>query len=293
MKIFVLGGDGMLGHQLLQCLQARHTVKLSLRQSASAYRSCPLFTKENSYFDIDILHTETLLEALLDFRPDAVINAVGVVKQRAAAKESIPSLEINALLPHRLAQLCRSLGARLIHMSTDCVFSGKKGNYVETDFADAYDLYGRSKFLGELHEDHCVTIRSSIIGLELSRKTSLIEWFLAQTGNIKGFREAIYTGITTLEMSRLIEKILMQHTNLSGVWHVASKPINKFDLLQLFSEKLGREDIRIAADDEFVCDRSLCGDRFAQMTGYQAPSWDHMLEDLAHQVKSKHEVVAA
>lgn len=279
MRILILGGDGMLGHQLLEHLQARHEVKVTLRQDLCAYSSFGLFSRENAYDAIDIRSLERLVEVLAYFRPEAVINAVGIVKQRPDAKESIPSLEINALLPHRLAVLCKGIGARLIHLSTDCIFSGKKGNYLESDPSDAEDLYGKTKFLGEVHEANSLTLRTSIIGRELSRHTSLLDWFLARTGTVKGFTKAIYTGFTTLEMSRIIEKLLIEYPDASGVYHVSSDPINKYELLLLFREKLGH-DIEIVPDDSFCCDRSLVSTRFRGDFNYTPPSWPAMIEEL-------------
>lgn len=279
MKILILGGDGMLGHQLLKFLCPRHDVKVTLRQDLGAYTQYGLFNLENSYDSIDIRSLDRLLEVMADFRPEAVINAVGIVKQRPDAKESIPSLEINALLPHRLAVLCKGIGARLVHMSTDCVFSGKKGNYKESDPSDAEDLYGKTKFLGEVHDTNCITLRTSIIGRELSRNKSLLEWFLAQTVDVKGFTNAIYTGFTTLEMSRIIERILLEYPEAYGVYQVSSDPINKYDLLLLFREKLGHE-IEIVPDGTFRCDRSLDSTRFRKEFNYSAPIWHEMIEEL-------------
>ena len=279
MRILILGGDGMLGHQLLKHLQPRHDVKVTLRLDLAAYASFGLFRRENTYDAIDIRSLERLVEVMADFRPETVINAVGIVKQRPDAKESIPSLEINALLPHRLAVLCKGSGARLIHLSTDCIFSGKKGNYLESDPSDAEDLYGKTKFLGEVHETNSLTLRTSIIGRELSRHTSLLDWFLAQTGTVKGFTRAIYTGFTTLEMSRIIETMLLKHPHACGVYHVSSDPINKYELLLLIREKLGL-DIEIIPDAVFSCDRSLDSSRFRSEFNYTPPSWSAMLEEL-------------
>lgn len=279
MRILILGGDGMLGHQLLAYLRPRHDVKVTLRQDIAAYRQYGLFDYGNSIAGIDIRSLERLVEVIADFRPEAVINAVGIVKQRSDAKESIPSLEINALLPHRLAVLCKGIGARLIHLSTDCVFSGKKGNYLESDPSDAEDLYGKTKFLGEVHETNSLTLRTSIIGRELSRHTSLLDWFLAQTGTVKGFTKAIYTGFTTLEMSRVIEKMLLEYPDASGVYQVSSDPINKFELLLLIREKLGLN-IEIIPDDVFCCDRSLDSSRFRKEFNYTPPTWPAMIEEL-------------
>jgi dTDP-4-dehydrorhamnose reductase len=279
MRILILGGDGMLGHQLLKSLTPRHEVKVTLRQDLEAYTLYKLFDRENAYTGIDVRSLERLAEVLADFRPDAVINAVGIVKQRPTAKECIPSLEINSLLPHRLSVLCKAAGARLIHLSTDCIFSGKKGNYQESDPSDAEDLYGKTKFLGEIQDNHCLTLRTSIVGRELSRNKSLLEWFLAQTGTVKGFTKAIYTGFTTLEMSRIIENMLVNHPDASGVYQVSSDPINKYDLLLLFREKLGIK-IEIVPDDSFCCDRSLDSTRFRKEFSYTPPTWETMIEEL-------------
>lgn len=279
MRILILGGDGMLGHQLLKSFAPRHEVKVTLRQDLEAYSAYKLFNTDNAYTGIDIRSLERLVEVMADFRPEAVINAVGIVKQRADAKESIPSLEINALLPHRLAVLCKGIGARLIHLSTDCVFSGKKGNYLESDPSDAEDLYGKTKYLGEVHEINSLTLRTSIIGRELSRHTSLLDWFLSQTGTVKGFTKAIYTGFTTLEMSRIIEKILIEYPDASGVYQVSSDPINKYELLLLIREKLGLN-IEVIPDDIFCCDRSLDSSRFRTEFNYIPPAWPAMIEEL-------------
>lgn len=285
MRILVVGGDGMLGHQLLKTLQLRHEVRVALRQDLSVYRPYNLFNQANSYAGIDIRRADDLMPILVDFQPQAVINAVGIVKQRKDAKDVIPSLEINALFPHRLALMCEAIKARMIHISTDCVFSGKKGQYTEQDISDAEDVYGKSKYLGEVSSANCLTLRTSIIGLELARKTSLIEWFLAQRGPIKGFTRAIYTGLTTLEMSRLIENMLLNFPDLSGLWHVSSEAINKYDLLTIFAKKLGYEHIQIEPENEFVCDRSLLSNNFRKITGYIPPTWNDMLGELAEQVK--------
>ena len=287
MRILILGGDGMLGHRLFKHLRENHEVGVTLRRGPSDYERYGLFDEDNSYYGMEVLDRDKLSEVVADFRPEAVVNAVGIVKQRGTAKEAIPSLEVNSLLPHRLALLCRVAGARLVHVSTDCVFSGKKGNYTEEDVPDPEDLYGRTKLLGEVSEPGSVTLRTSIIGLELSRKTGLIEWFLTQEGEIQGFRRAIYTGLTTGELSRVIERVLDEHPDLSGVWQVASEPINKYDLLVRFSEILGCEDVRISPDDAVRIDRSLSGVAFERATGYSAPGWNEMLQELGAEVRER------
>lgn len=279
MRILILGGDGMLGHQLFRQLLKKHDVRSTLRQEIAAYTVFGMFTNENSYSGIDVCCTHRLIEVLDDFRPEAVVNAVGIVKQRKAAKESIPSIEVNSLFPHRLAVLCRLINAKLIHLSTDCVFSGRKGNYREEDTADAQDLYGRSKLLGELDAGNCLTLRTSIIGPELNRKTSLLEWFLSQKGEIQGYKKAIFSGFTTLELSRVIENIIVRYTNAYGLYHVSSAPISKYDLLSMINRRLDLA-VTIKPDSSFKCDRSLDSTRFKKDFDYTPPSWDKMISEL-------------
>lgn len=289
MRILILGGDGMLGHRLFRHFRDRYETRVTLRQDLQAYAAHGLFHAPDCYAGTDVRSTARLMEVLADFTPHAVVNAVGIVKQRSSATEAIPSIEINSLLPHRLALACRMLGARFVHMSTDCVFAGTRGAYSESDTSDATDLYGRTKFLGEVADRNCVTLRSSIIGLELSRKTGLIEWFLAQRGTISGYELAVFSGITTTEMARVIEKLLVRHSDLCGLWQVASQSISKYALLTRLAERLGRTDVTIVPDRRFQCDRSLDGSRFCAQTGYQPPSWDAMLDELAGEIRARRE----
>ena len=287
MKILILGGDGMLGHQLLQSWEDRHDVKVTLRRPLAAYAGYGLFSDANSVTGVDATDNAKVRAVVARFLPEAVVNCVGIVKQRSEAKAAIPSIEINSLLPHRLLEVCQEHGARLVHMSTDCVFSGRTGGYRETDIPDPVDLYGRSKLLGEVAEAPGLTVRTSIIGLELSRFSGLVEWFLSQRGMIRGFRRAIYTGFTTRELARVIEHALVDHPRLHGVWQVASAPINKHDLLVGLAARLGRTDVEIVPDDTFACDRSLRQDAFEAETGYRPPSWDAMLDELAEQIRER------
>jgi len=273
----------MLGHQLLRQLGTRHEVYVTLRRDYPSYEPFGLFDRQRSYSGVDARLPEKLREVAAACRPNAVINAVGIVKQRAEASEAIQSLEINALLPHRLAMICEVAGARLVHISTDCVFSGRRGRYVETDVSDAEDLYGRTKYLGETSDGHCLTLRTSMIGPELTRKSGLLEWFLAQRGAVKGYTKAIFSGFTTLELTRIIEKVLTAPVPLSGVYHVSSEPISKFDLLTRLNRKLGLG-VTIVPDDSMTCDRSLDSARFRKTFGYSPPAWDTMLDELASDI---------
>jgi dTDP-4-dehydrorhamnose reductase len=284
MRILILGGDGMLGHQLLRQFAPRHETRVTLRQPLSVYAALGLFNPDNADAGIELGSTDSLKPVLAAFRPEAVINAAGIVKQRATAEDAIPSLEINALLPHRLAILCREIGARLVHIGTDCVFSGRKGRYREADPSDAEDLYGRTKYLGEVHEPNCLTLRTSMIGQELARKTGLLEWLLAQRGMIRGYRNAIFSGFTTIELARVIEMLLTRFSQAAGLYHVSSAPISKFDLLTLVKERLALP-VEITPHDELRCDRSLDSSRFQSEFGYRAPEWRMMVDELAIQIR--------
>ena len=271
----------MLGHQLWRQLHKDHEVWVTLRKPFSHYLAFDLFGASRTLSGVDVMNHDALVGAFHAARPEVVVNCIGIIKQLKEAKNPLLSLTVNAVLPHQLAQLCAVAGARLVHISTDCVFSGKKGNYTEDDVSDAEDLYGRSKFLGEVHKSHCLTLRTSIIGRELETRSGLIEWFLSQKGNkIKGFRKAIYTGFTTYELARIIENVLHKHTDLGGLWQVSSNPINKYDLLSIAKHAFGWEG-DIVPDDTVVCDRSLNSAKFREKTGYQPPSWQAMIEEMA------------
>ena len=283
MRLLILGGSGMLGHQLWRGLHAQHDTWVTLRRPVADFAAHNLFDEAKAIQFDDITDDTALERALGQAKPEAVINCVGIIKQRDEASDEALTLRVNAEFPHRLAKRCGEAGARLIHFSTDCIFAGTKGNYTESDPSDAADLYGQSKHQGEVADAHSVTLRTSVIGHELGTNLALLDWFLSQRFQaINGYTKAIYSGFTTLEMARIVDRILTQHTDLSGVWHVASEPISKFGLLQLCREKLGWEGV-IEPNDEFVCDRSLNADRFNQATGYTPPSWEAMISELAQQ----------
>jgi len=286
MKVLILGGAGMLGHQLLRELQSRHDTRVTLRQSLPAYASSGLFNASNSYSDVDVCASGRVEQVLTDFRPAVVVNAVGIVKQRPEAQDSILSIEVNSLLPHRLALDCRAVGARLIHLSTDCVFSGERGGYSESDRPDPLDLYDRSKLLGEVSASNAITLRTSMIGLGLYRKSNLVDWFLTQKGRVQGYRKAVFSGLTTAEISRVIVTLIEVHTGATGLYHLSAAPISKFDLLMKLRERLALP-VDIVPVDEPKIDRSLDSTRFRTAFAYQPPSWDRMLDELAQQVRNR------
>lgn len=281
MRILLLGAAGMLGHRLWRAWAKEEEVWATLRRDRADYAAFGGFESERVLGGVDVTDMDRVTGVLRKIRPEVVVNCVGLIKQKEEAKHALSSIGINAYLPHRLAALCGLAGARMVHISTDCVFSGRKGNYTESDASDAEDMYGRTKFLGEVHDDHCVTLRTSIIGRELGTRSGLIEWFLSQRGTkIQGFRRAIYTGLTTHELGRVILDVLRKHPSLSGLWQVSAAPINKYELLTLARSAFGWEG-EIVPSDDFVCDRSLDSGRFRAATGYQPPSWPQMISEMA------------
>lgn len=284
-RILVLGAEGMLGHKALRVLSDRFEVFATSRNQRDLWLSHPAFaslSRSNARSGVDACDLATVAKVISDVQPEVVINCVGIVKQREEAKAAIPSISVNALFPHQLADLCQAHGARLIHLSTDCVFSGNRGHYTEDDLPDPVDLYGRTKLLGELNRPGCLTLRTSIIGWELKQRAGLMEWFAAQRGcTIKGYRGAIYTGVSTAVLAGLVGDLLENSPELSGMYQVASQPITKYDLLVRLRDTMGWDDITIEPDDAFQCDRSLIGARFEAATGWIAPAWDKMIAGLA------------
>lgn len=284
-SLLVLGGEGMLGHKVFQSLCSRYagmkcTIYGSLKDPF--YRAINLFSKKNTIEKVNAIDLQALRQSLEKEKPSYLINCIGIVKQRDEGKAAIPNITINSLLPHLLAKWSLGWGGRLIHFSTDCVFSGKKGNYSEDDPSDAEDLYGKSKFLGEVSDaPNALTLRTSIIGKELSHFKSLLEWFLAQKGKqIKGFKKVIYSGVTTNHIAELVGKIISDHPRLAGLFQVAAPAITKHDLLVRLRD-VYKLDIEIVPDDSEVSDRSMNGQRFLQATGYEEPSWDGLIAQLA------------
>jgi dTDP-4-dehydrorhamnose reductase len=284
MKILILGAGGMLGHQLCLYLNSCGEVFAVFRKEKSHYDGFGLVDSSNGYGNIDVTDFPAVKRVLDLVRPNVVVNAVGIVKQRRDAKAAIPSITVNGLLPHLLMEASLEIGARLIHFSTDCVFSGNGGEYREEDIPDPVDLYGRTKLVGEVDEAGCLTLRTSIIGWEIENRASLLEWFAAQRGCIiNGYRKAIYTGLSTSAMAKLVGRVITEHPDLSGLYHVASAPISKYDLLTRLADRLGWHDIQIRPEDDFRCDRSLIGTRFETATGWKPPDWNEMIEGLSEE----------
>ncbi len=279
MNILVLGVTGMLGNAVFRYFSANssHRVYGTLRSGAGR-KYFPESQAEFLLSGIDVLDHDSLTSAFIAAKPDVVVNCVGLIKQLADAKNPLTALPINAMLPHRLADLCRLAGARLVHVSTDCVFSGEKGMYREEDVSDCTDLYGKSKYIGELHDrTDAITLRTSIIGHELNSSASLVDWFLAQQGTVKGFTRAIFSGLPTAELARVILDYVIPNSALHGLYHVSVDPIDKYSLLREVAAVYNKE-TQIVADDGLVIDRSLDSSKFREAVGYQPPSWRELIE---------------
>lgn len=276
-KILILGVTGMLGHTLFTQLSQNRLIDLygTVRSS-----QIPIFISGNIITNIDVSNFDSLVSIITNLKPEIIINCIGLIKQLPSANDHILAININSLLPHRLALLCKTVNAKLIHISTDCVFSGNKGNYIETDNPDPVDLYGRTKLLGEVHQSGCLTLRTSIIGREINSQYGLVEWFFSQKGKkVKGYAKAIYTGLTTNTLASIIEKLILEYPDLSGLWHLSSEPISKYQLLNIINKTFNL-DINIEKDESYICDRSLNSQRFRKATNYQPPTWEEMIAQL-------------
>ena len=270
----------MLGHKVWQTFASRFDTYVTLRQGFSYYRRYNLFDTAHTLENVSVEDFDSIVRAIDRLQPNVVVNCIGIVKQAEKARDPLTSISINALFPHRLAQLRQSRGFRLIQISTDCVFSGRKGNYTEDDLSDAEDLYGKTKFLGELNYEDCLTIRTSIIGRELETSYGLIEWFLSQEGKtVSGYTKAIFSGLTTNSLAEVIGMIISEQGDMQGVWHVASEPISKFDLISLV-KKIYRLNVQIERDENVVYNRSLNDERFNRATGFVPPPWNDMIEQM-------------
>ena len=278
MKILVLGVTGMLGNTMFRFLS--RSPELDVYGTARNERAAGHFSENlraKILTGVNIENQDALIKAYASARPDVVINCVGLVKQLAECNDPLVTIPVNTLLPHRLAALCQLTGSRLIHVSTDCVFSGGKGNYTEADFPDADDLYGRSKLMGEVDAPHAITLRTSLIGHELSGNHSLVNWFLSRQGSVKGYTNAIFSGLPTVEISRIVMDYVLPYPELRGLYHVAAAAINKCDLLRLIATAYNKP-IEVIPDAALKIDRSLNASRFNTATGYIAPAWPELID---------------
>lgn len=282
MRILILGGNGMIGHKMYQIISKfNEDTWVTLRNDMSTYTFSNIYKYEKVIDNIDLLDFKNLLNKLNEIKPDIIVNACGVTIRRGIEKIKFYSILLNSALPHFLNEWVASNNKRLIHFSTDCVFSGRKGDYLDSDIKDAYDLYGSTKSLGEIIDSKfAITLRGSMIGRELENKTELLEWFLKQKNkNIKGFSEVIYSGITTVKMAEIVLRIINYYPNLTGIYNISSKPISKFDLLKLCNEHFDINAI-IEMDDSYTSNKNLLSDKFYNEISIEQPNWIDLIRQL-------------
>lgn len=287
-KILVLGATGMIGHVIFNVLMNddRYDVYGTARRIDNFAGKFPPenFKRIRAFVDADDF--DSIMRVMAAVQPDVVINCIGIIKQIPFwAKDPLKSITINAQLPHKISMICRASNARMIQLSTDCVFEGTKSNYTEEDNPDALDIYGRTKFLGEVYYPHCVTIRTSTIGHELKGGFGLLEWFLSQAKEATGFKKAIFTGFPTNELASIIASHIIPNEELTGLYHVSTKPISKYDLLKIIAHKY-KMDIEIKPNESFISDRSLNNNKFINATGYKLKEWNLLIDEMYNFYKS-------
>ena len=271
----------MLGHKLQMQWRDKFDVRSTVRSDFSRYESVGVFQKGEVVCPVEAEDLESVRNAVKISQPDVIVNGVGIIKQLPTSKNIIKTLTVNSIFPNHLAEIAQENNARLITVSTDCVFNGKKGNYKEEDVSDAEDVYGKSKNLGEIIAENCLTIRTSIIGRELETAHSLVEWFLSNRGGkVRGFTNAVYSGFPTIVLAEIIADLIVNHKNLSGLYHVSSEPIDKYRLLCLIRDAYNL-DVEIEPFDDFRIDRSLNSAKFAQATGFVPDNWEEMIKKMA------------
>lgn len=278
MKLLILGASGMLGNNLFQFFSSKSEFETfaTVRNKSTLGK---VYSSKKVLEISDIKNLKELNFILKRISPTVVINCIGAIKQKNKLNNTREIIYINSLLPHLLEEACKKVGARMIHFSTDCVFSGKLGKYTEENEPDAQDLYGLSKRLGEVLNENSLTLRTSIIGHELKSNLSLLDWFLSQENKVKGYKKAIFSGLTTIEIGKVLEKIIFPNLHLSGLFHLSVDPINKYDLLNLVAIEY-KKNIKILEDSEIIIDRSLDSSKFKALTGYNPPSWQELIKEL-------------
>jgi dTDP-4-dehydrorhamnose reductase len=282
MKILIIGASGFIGHKLLQVLSKDFEIYGLLHRSKKYYGDIPLFNDKKIKEEIDVLNYNRLVEVFDSIQPDIIINCVGITKRKITTNNILETITINSQLPHRLAKWTKENNKKLIHLSTDCVFDGKIGNYNEESLTTAEDMYGRTKALGEVKSSNTLVIRASFIGLELFSKTELLEWFLSKENKtIKGFTNTMYSGVSTIYLSKIVKEIIINHQNLFGLYQLAPiDSISKYDLLFL-AKKYFKVNIKIIPDDKQIHKPTLDASKLTKRIGLKVPSWDSMMNQLA------------
>lgn len=280
-RALIFGGGGMLGHELWRtCRRAGLDAFATVRPERLEGPPASVLDPAATLTGVRAEDPASVAWAIEECGAEVAVNCIGVVKQSAAAQDAVTAIRVNSLFPHELAAACRERGVRLVHVSTDCVFSGRRGRYSEDDPPDPIDLYGRSKLLGEVEAEGVLTLRTSMIGRELQGANGLLEWFLSQQGGtVRGFAHALFTGPT----APVLASVIAEHAipgELEGLFHVGAEPIDKHSLLCMLRDTFSL-DVEIERDEGVRIDRSLDSSRFREATGWRPPSWAEMVAELA------------
>ena len=278
MKILILGINGMIGHVLFNylCLNSNYKTYGTVRINN---QSVNLFKNNKNVFTISMKKDMEFIRLIDKISPNLIINCLGLVKQNLSDHNYLSTIYINSLLPHRIAKICSKFSIRLINFSTDCVFSGARGNYTEDDIPDPIDFYGRTKLVGEVNYGNVLTIRTSFIGHQINSKYGLLEWFLTQKDNCKGFVNAIYSGLPTIEIAKILNDHIIFNKKLKGLYQISGNAINKYELLSLIN-KIYRLNLNIEKEHEVKIDRSLNSKKFEDATGYKPPNWESLIKKM-------------
>lgn len=255
-KILVLGASGMLGHKVFEVL--------------SKYREYFVFDAPN----VDAKKIETFKKVIEKVRPEVVINCIGI-------KDNSPEIFlVNSQFPNLVAEICRENKIRLITISTDGVFDGKKGNYKESEVPNCKDIYGISKCLGEINDGRALTIRTSLIGHELKTNVGLLDWFLdLRTNSVLGYKNAVFSGITTLELAEVLARKIIPNEKISGIYHFSGKPISKYELLKIIADVYDKK-IKIKPDIKTKINRSLNSTKLRGIIDYNLPNWSDLIQKM-------------
>lgn len=278
-KILILGANGMLGGSLHRYFSNTKNSVVGTVRSKEALEQLTGMGFDNIISGIDVTDYAVLESTISKIKPDYVFNCIGLIKQLSHSELPVPAIEINSLLPHKIAEICTKHDSRLVHFSTDCVFSGSTGGYIESSVPDATDLYGRSKLLGEVSYGKHLTLRTSIIGHELNSNVSLVDWFLSQTKTVKGFSNAIFSGLPTCYVAEFLEKYVICNPSLSGMYHLSAEPIDKYSLLLLIKDKYKIE-LDVIDYPDFTIDRSLNSDSLRDLLNFQPLAWPDLIEKM-------------
>ena len=279
-KVLILGSTGLLGSTILKYFSIKSNFKCFGTIRKSSDKKKLKYINKVKLYKVDFDKSRSLRKVFSMIKPNLVINCIGVVKQVLNNNMNSEIIRVNSFLPHYLSELVNENNEiRFIHFSTDCVFSGLKGRYLESDVTDAKDIYGVSKMLGEVDKSNTLTLRTSIIGQELKTNYSLLNWFLSQKKQIKGYKNAIFSGLTAPEIAHVIHNYVIPNKKIRGIYHLSGKPISKYDLLYII-KKIYKKKIKIVPDLKIKINRSLNSNLFQKATGYKPPTWNKLIEEM-------------